>query len=61
MKFANQKKKKKFIVWTEHRPGQPDPKGLGRVEWMLGSVRVQYSGLPWVRVGFGSDPTRPIF
>ena len=49
---------------TEHRPGQPnptDPKGIGRVEWMLGSGSGPIFGSALVQVGFGSNPTQPIF
>ena len=43
---------------AKHRPDQLGPLGLNRC---LGQVRVQYSGLPWVQVGFRSNSTRPIF
>ena len=49
---------------TKHRPGQPnppDPKGIGWVEWMLGSGSGPIFGSALIRVGFGSNPTQPIF
>ena len=50
---------------TEHRLGQLDPPNLtrrvlGGLNGCLGRVWVQYSGLSWVWVGFGSNPTQPI-
>ena len=54
------------LFLNHNKPGQPNrPNPIRRVldglNGWLGWVRVQYLGLPWVRVSFRSNSTRSIF